>query len=175
MLRRSLAQHLDHGIHHLAFPFSLRIRLLRCSCGVRTTSHLASWSIVEPLTMYSWRWSYGVASIYGAIVLSLIILFMEETYASVSFFALLIPHAPFDSIAEYTTAICQILNLSRSPPTPSWGVCNFSLEWQVPRWPSIAQAGLRLSWHASTSYGDLSSSAYSCSKQWSSDSVLESM
>ena len=33
----------------------------------------------------TWRWAYGIGSMYGAIVVILIVFFMEETYATNSF------------------------------------------------------------------------------------------
>ena len=72
-----VAQPLDNGFHHFAVPLPLRLRIHGRSHQVSMISLAVIGSI---LTIYSsWRWTYGIGSIYSAIVVGIIALFGEET------------------------------------------------------------------------------------------------
>jgi hypothetical protein len=92
-----LAQHMDHGIHNQPFYKSFCIRaeslpslLIRSGliqytlqfpcCSNQVSPILSVVNVThKELTLISWRWAYGIGSIYGAIVVFLIAVFMEET------------------------------------------------------------------------------------------------
>lgn len=50
----------------------------------RTTSvrHSRNACIQANLTYFSWRWAYGIGSLYGLVVVLLIAFLMEETYVT---------------------------------------------------------------------------------------------
>ncbi|KAH7882827.1 MFS general substrate transporter [Phlebopus sp. FC_14] len=62
------------------FPFHLHARKLNVwTSGFIISPFLSPFAFGFLVARANWRWSYGIGSIYGAIVLLLIILFMEET------------------------------------------------------------------------------------------------
>ncbi|KIK68215.1 hypothetical protein GYMLUDRAFT_35592 [Collybiopsis luxurians FD-317 M1] len=62
------------------FPFHLQARKLNIwTLGFIISPFLSPFAFGFLIARASWRWAYGVASIYGAIVCVLIALFMEET------------------------------------------------------------------------------------------------
>ena len=63
--------------------------------------------------MFSWRWAYGIGSIYGAIVLALIVFFGEETYESYNY---LLSALWFIISSMYDRTVKPI------PPRPSFGL-----------------------------------------------------
>ena len=71
-----VAQPLDDGFHHFALPVSIRIRLPGRQGKVRVLSASLTHILTE---MYSWRWAYGIGTIYGVVVVILIMLFSKET------------------------------------------------------------------------------------------------
>ena len=72
-----VAQPLDDGFHHFAVPLSLRLRIHGRSHQVFIISLAAIGSVLT--TDFSWRWTYGIGSIYSAIVVGIIALLGEET------------------------------------------------------------------------------------------------
>ncbi|PPQ93751.1 hypothetical protein CVT25_008131 [Psilocybe cyanescens] len=62
------------------YPFHLQARKLNIwTMGFLVSPFLAAFAFGMLVSRTSWRWSYGIGSIYSAIVVLLIILFMEET------------------------------------------------------------------------------------------------
>ena len=73
------AQHLGYGISCLTIRIALPFWFLVCSSEVCQYGH----PIMHCLhfMLHSWRWAYGIGSMYSAIVVFLIAVFGEETYA----------------------------------------------------------------------------------------------
>ncbi|KAF8999157.1 MFS general substrate transporter [Cyathus striatus] len=62
------------------FPFHLQARKINTwTMGVLLSSHLSPFLFGFAVAKTTWRWAYGAGCIYGAVVLILIILLMEET------------------------------------------------------------------------------------------------
>uniref|UniRef100_A0A8H8CFQ1 Major facilitator superfamily (MFS) profile domain-containing protein n=1 Tax=Psilocybe cubensis TaxID=181762 RepID=A0A8H8CFQ1_PSICU len=62
------------------YPFHLQARKLNIwTMGFLVSPFLAAFAFGMLVSVSSWRWSYGIGSIYSAIVVLLIIFFMEET------------------------------------------------------------------------------------------------
>jgi MFS family permease len=62
------------------FPFHLQARKLNIwTMGFIISPFLSPFAFGFLVARTTWRWAYGIGSIYGAIVCTLIILFMEET------------------------------------------------------------------------------------------------
>ncbi|KAF5392825.1 hypothetical protein D9757_000897 [Collybiopsis confluens] len=62
------------------FPFHLQARKLNIwTMGFIVSPFISPFALGFLVARASWRWAYGIASIYGAIVCVLIALFMEET------------------------------------------------------------------------------------------------
>ncbi|KAI0070549.1 MFS general substrate transporter [Panus rudis PR-1116 ss-1] len=62
------------------FPFHLQARKLNIwTMGFILSPFISPFAFGFLVARANWRWSYGIGSIYGAIVVALIVLFMEET------------------------------------------------------------------------------------------------
>ncbi|KIK58511.1 hypothetical protein GYMLUDRAFT_45153 [Collybiopsis luxurians FD-317 M1] len=62
------------------FPFHLQARKINTwTLGFLISPYLSPFALGFLIARASWRWAYGTASIYGALVCLLIALFMEET------------------------------------------------------------------------------------------------
>jgi hypothetical protein len=71
------AQHLDYGFPCLTLPLAFRIWFSRSSDKVGFPH---SWMFSPDNILYvSWRWAYGIGSMYSLLVLFLIVVFGRET------------------------------------------------------------------------------------------------
>ncbi|KAJ7231166.1 MFS general substrate transporter [Mycena haematopus] len=62
------------------YPFHLQARMLNFwTMGFIISPFISPFAFGFLVARTSWRWAYGIGSIYGAIVVVLIVLFMEET------------------------------------------------------------------------------------------------
>ncbi|KAK6992830.1 MFS general substrate transporter [Favolaschia claudopus] len=62
------------------YPFHLQARMINVwTMGFIISPFLSPFAFGFLVARTTWRWAYGIGSIYGAIVLGLIVLFMEET------------------------------------------------------------------------------------------------
>ncbi|KAF7323703.1 MFS general substrate transporter [Mycena kentingensis (nom. inval.)] len=62
------------------YPFHLQARMLNFwTMGFIVSPFLSPFAFGFLVARENWRWAYGIGSIYGAIVVLLIVLFMEET------------------------------------------------------------------------------------------------
>jgi len=62
------------------YPFHLQARMLNIwTMGFIVSPFLSPFAFGFLVARASWRWAYGIGTIYGALVLLLIVLFMEET------------------------------------------------------------------------------------------------
>ncbi|KAJ7168362.1 MFS general substrate transporter [Mycena crocata] len=62
------------------YPFHLQARMLNFwTMGFIVSPFLSPFAFGFLVARTTWRWAYGIGSIYGAIVVVLIVLFMEET------------------------------------------------------------------------------------------------
>ena len=54
--------------------------------GVLVSPHLSPFVFGFLVARTTWRWAYGIGTLYNLVVFALIVLFMEESYAT-AFFA----------------------------------------------------------------------------------------
>jgi hypothetical protein len=72
-----LAKYLDHGLYHLAFPLPVCVWFSRSPNKVGFPP--LGRALPNGCGYISWRWSYGIGSMYSAFVLFLIVFFGRET------------------------------------------------------------------------------------------------
>ena len=72
-----LAEYLGHWIPHFPFSFTFCIWILRCQSKV--CFFILGCILSDTCAFVSWRWSFGIGSMYGALVLFLIVFFGRET------------------------------------------------------------------------------------------------
>jgi hypothetical protein len=78
-----LVEHMDDGQPRIAIFIALRVWFSCSSNYVRWTfAYTCNWA---DLTYSSWRWAYGIGSLYGFVVVLLVALVMEETWVPIIF------------------------------------------------------------------------------------------
>ncbi|KAG1744214.1 major facilitator superfamily domain-containing protein [Suillus lakei] len=113
------------------FPFHLQARKLNIwTAGFVISPFLSPFVFGFLVARVSWRWAYGIGSIYSAIVLFLIAFFMEETMYD----RRLVSKTPQTSTGlryRFETLI---------------GVTGYNMAKYRPRWPEVLLASLDVAW-----------------------------
>ncbi|KZT22764.1 MFS general substrate transporter [Neolentinus lepideus HHB14362 ss-1] len=100
------------------YPFHLQARKLNVwTMGFIISAFLSPFAFGFLVARANWRWTYGVASIYGAVVVSLIMFFGEETLYDRSFKP--VPPRPTAGVRYRTETLLGLTGLKMARYRPS--------------------------------------------------------
>ncbi|KAJ7592989.1 MFS general substrate transporter [Mycena floridula] len=101
------------------YPFHQQARKINLwTMGFIVSPFLSPFAFGFLVARTSWRWAYGIGSMYGAVVCILIICFMEETIYDRSIKP--IPEAPSTGLKNRFNALLGVTGMSMAKYRPSW-------------------------------------------------------
>ncbi|KAJ7723411.1 major facilitator superfamily domain-containing protein [Mycena metata] len=107
------------------YPFHLQARMLNFwTMGFIVSPFISPFAFGFLVARTSWRWAYGIGSIYGAIVVILIALFMEETMYDRTVKP--IPPRPTTGLRYRLETLLGLTGLKMMKYRVSWGEAIFS-------------------------------------------------
>ncbi|KAJ7198622.1 major facilitator superfamily domain-containing protein [Mycena haematopus] len=101
------------------YPFHLQARMLNFwTMGFIISPFISPFALGFLVARTSWRWAYGIGSIYGAIVVLLIVFFMEETIYDRNVRP--IPERPTTGFRYRIETLVGLTGLKMQKHRPSW-------------------------------------------------------